>query len=103
MEAGASDAYIVPAQIARPVSVNKTFFKCVCLKCLISPKDASFILCVRACVRVSVCMRDYACMCFLSMRSLVCVILPFSLYVCVYVCVCVCGCTFLILHQNPRR
>ena len=38
-----SDAYIVSAQIARSVSVNKTFFKCMC------PCER-LCVCVRACV-----------------------------------------------------
>ena len=42
MEPETSDAYIVSAEITRPVSVNKTFFKCMCARVYVC-------VCVRLC------------------------------------------------------
>ena len=64
MEAGTSDAYIVSAQIGRPVSVNKIFFKCVCVcACVcVRASPARARACVRACIRVRACVCVRGCM-----------------------------------------
>ena len=51
MEAGRADMYIASAQIAQPVLVNKTFFKCTRMHVCV---------CVSVCVHVCVCVSVYS-------------------------------------------